>query len=116
MSKFSRATMGGLLFSLWLMCFVFPFALFTSFTDHTPVGEFLGQMLMDFLVLWFICGVVAHGVIGMFDDLNNRGRRNNDANDPNSPSNGNDGPDIGDKRPGDHKSDRDNSGDDQSRR
>ncbi|MBS2007093.1 MAG: hypothetical protein JST01_08630 [Cyanobacteria bacterium SZAS TMP-1] len=77
MSKFSRAAMGGLLFAFWLMCFVFPISLIMSFGDHTPIGTFLGQMIVDFFVLWFICGVIAHGVIDMFDDMNKR-RRDDD--------------------------------------
>jgi len=91
MSKFSRATMGGLLFALWFMCFVFPFALFTQFTDHTPIGEFLGQMVLDFFVLWFICGMVAHAVIGMFEDLN---KPRSDDNDPNRDRNPNQPQDL----------------------
>jgi len=92
MSKFSRAAMGGLLFACWFMCFVFPFALFTQFTDHTSIGDFLGQMVVDFFVLWFICGAVAHSVIGMFDDMNKRRPddkdprdRSNLPHDPNAP-------------------------------
>ena len=41
MSKLSKSIMGGLLFSFWLMCFVFPISLIMSFSDHTPIGAFL---------------------------------------------------------------------------
>ncbi len=78
MSKLSRAVMGGLLFAFWLMCFVFPISLIQNFPDANSVGSFLGQMVVDFFVLWFICGAIAHGVIGLFDDLNKRGPRDHD--------------------------------------
>jgi hypothetical protein len=77
MSKFSRAAMGGLLFAFWFMCFVFPISLIMSFSDHTPIVTFLGQMVVDFFVLWLFCGVIAHSVIDMFDDMNKR-RRDDD--------------------------------------
>jgi hypothetical protein len=72
MSKLSRSVFGGLLFAFWLMCFVFPVSLIMSFSDHTPIGAFLVQQVIDFFFLWFVCGAVAHGVNGMFDDLNKR--------------------------------------------
>jgi hypothetical protein len=75
MSKLAKSIWGGLLFAGWLMCFVFPVNLIMTFSDHTPIGTFLVQQVVDFFFLWAICGVIAHGVIGLFDDVNKRGRR-----------------------------------------
>jgi hypothetical protein len=70
MSKLVKAVLGGLLFTCYLMCFVFAWNLIGAFQDHTPMGEFLMQQVLDFFVFWLFCSIVAHGVIGMFDDLN----------------------------------------------
>ena len=75
MSKLSKSIMGGLLFSFWLMCFVFPISLIMSFSDHTPIGAFLVQQVIDFVRLRMRR---AHGVIGMFDEANKPRRDDND--------------------------------------
>jgi hypothetical protein len=74
MSNFSRSALGGLLFAAWMMCFVFPVGLFMAVSDHTPIADFLVQQVVNFFVLWFICGAIANVVNGMFDDMNKRGR------------------------------------------
>ncbi|MBU6455501.1 MAG: hypothetical protein KGS72_27260, partial [Cyanobacteria bacterium REEB67] len=68
MSKFSRSALGGLLFAIWLMCFAFPVGLLMALSDHTPIADFLVQQVVNFFVLWFICGAIANVINGMFDD------------------------------------------------
>ena len=74
MSRFSRSILGGLLFTCWMMCFVFPVSLFMAYQDHTPLGTMLVQQVVDFFALWFVFSCLASVVTGMFDDMNKRGR------------------------------------------
>jgi len=108
-SKFARAVTGGLLFAFYFMCFVFPVSLVMSFSDHTPIGQFLGQMVVNFFVLWLFCGMIAHSVIGMFDDMN---KPRSDDNDPNRDRNPNLPQDqLPPKGEADRKDDQDNGHD-----
>jgi hypothetical protein len=110
MSNFSRSALGGLLFACWLMCFVFPISLVMSFSDHTPIGTFLGQQVVNFFFLWFICGAIAHGINGMFDDLNKpRPRDPNDHTGNDQNRHGNDQPSDSDHN-ADQKTDQADNG------
>ncbi|MBP6744887.1 hypothetical protein KA344_06605 [bacterium] len=55
MNNFGKNAMGALLGTFYLMCFAFPVGLFLDvFRDKMPIGQFLGNQIVIFFVVWFV--------------------------------------------------------------
>ncbi len=71
MNNFGKNAMGALLGTFYLMCFAFPVGLFLDvFRDKMPIGQFLGNQIVIFLVVWFFGYFIVKGWREMFADMN----------------------------------------------
>ena len=71
MNNFGKNAMGALLGTFYLMCFAFPVGLFLDvFRDKMPIGQFLGNQIVIFLVVWFFGYFIVKGWREMFAEMN----------------------------------------------
>lgn len=66
MSNFFKNVLGGLFATFYIFCFEFGIMLFVKvFGEGMPIGEFLGNQLVTFFVVWFICTMF----VGFYRDM-----------------------------------------------
>jgi ABC-type multidrug transport system fused ATPase/permease subunit len=66
MSDFIKNALGGLFGTIYIFCFEFPIMMVSQvFVDHMPIGEFLGNQLVTFFLVWFICSIA----VSLYRDL-----------------------------------------------
>lgn len=73
--RLTQSAFYSFLFTLYGGCFYFAIGTFLTIAQHGSIPEFLGSfvvsMLACFVLLWF----VFHEIMGAFEELNKRGRR-----------------------------------------
>lgn len=66
MSDFIKNALGGLFGTIYIFCFEFPIMMVSQvFFDHMPIGEFLGNQLVTFFLVWFVCSIA----VSLYRDL-----------------------------------------------